>query len=164
MRMWSVGAFFVGVAIAFGGVFFVPSYMLLHSHIGTVTQETDSLEGRATTAREAKALVKKTNLFATELTQGLHNYTFSEIITAIQSVQGDGVELESFTASRDETGAIGEIKVRGSAVSREDLTAFKKNIEAQSMFGTAEVPIEDFVKGSDLPFTITISVTSQNHD
>ena len=56
------------------------------------------------------------------------------------------------------------MKLSGVAASRDALTLFESTLEADPLFEEASVPISDLVRGSNLPFTMTIMLTPPDYE
>ncbi len=157
LRVTTLWAFLGTAALVGISALFLPSYLLIESEKRAFeAAHVISSETRETIA-DIEAEVTAANGLATELKGRMTRGTITESVRAVFEAVPSGVVVSSYVTSRTALG-IESIRVQGVATSREALIAFQQALEAQEAFTDAEVPIDDFVKGSDLSFEIHISV------
>jgi hypothetical protein len=135
----------------------VPSYMLVESERRAIALQ------HAFPAETAEAIafvedeVKTANAFARELKRWHAARSVSTLIEAMLESVPAGVTLRSYDIVRTENG-IETMVIVGVAGSRERLIAFQEALQKREEFGDAKIPIEDFVKERDLPFSVRITI------
>lgn len=84
----------------------------------------------------------------------------AERIVAISDAEVSGITLASISYGlKDETDPKSiHISLSGLARTRETLLAFQKSVQAVDFVQSVDVPVESFAKGSDLPFSMEISI------
>ena len=159
-RVVTVWAVLVCGAVLVGGILLIPSFVLLRSELSAVSTESSALKASGTNAAGIEATVKEANELAGLLAQeGIGAVMLSDVVSSIDADVPRGVSLSSYVVKRDGTN-IQAVQVSGVANSRETLTMFRDALEQDPFFERAEVPISDLVLGTDLPFTITITMAN----
>lgn len=157
IRVATLWAFLGTAALVGAGALFLPSYLLIESEKKTfeAAHVISNEAGEAIAGIETE--VTAANGLATELKQRMTTSAITDVIHAVFVAVPTGVAVNSYQIERTELG-VEAVRVNGVAVSREALIAFQSGLEEREEFTDAAVPIDDFVKGSDLPFEINISV------
>ncbi len=66
------------------------------------------------------------------------------------------IKISSIVYNSD-SGSIKKIQITGSAPSRERLLLFRRALEENTLFKSVDLPISNFIKGSDIIFSLTLS-------
>ena len=162
-RIGTVWALLVTVAFLISTVFLLPSYVLLKAHLSAAELEAQTLTDVERDVVNTEVLIKEANFFAGELAGGAEGEDFTIIVEALDTALSSDIELRTFTLVRTEDG-VEEMKLSGVAASRDALTLFESTLEADPLFEEASVPISDLVRGSNLPFTMTIMLTPPDYE
>lgn len=153
--VWSVMLTFGFLALS---VLLLPTYRVIQSERGVVGDRQDIIFAEPAANTEGSVqIVEETNVLARELVQKTVLVTLSEIIAAVNTAAIDGVHIRSYDVTRNGT-AVQSLQIQGVASTREVLAAFKTSLENQALFASAEVPIGDLVRDTNLPFVITIDI------
>jgi len=154
----SVWAFLIsGVCIVIA-VLLAPLYVLIHSQLVALSAEVRK-EGEADISfKEAEKTVIETNKIVSQLHITSSRTNPTEVLTAVTEAADQAIILNKFSVTETDD-VISSVQVTGSATSREALTDFKSALERSALFTSAEVPISDLARESDLPFDITVTLS-----
>jgi hypothetical protein len=84
-----------------------------------------------------------------------NNYVVSEkVIGQILIHKMSDIKISSISYQNDSKGKL--ISINGTAPSRERLLVFRKSIEDDKAFSKVDLPISNFVRGSNITFAMTI--------
>ncbi len=79
--------------------------------------------------------------------------TFNQVLSTIPS----GITITQFLYNEENEGTTA-LQINGNATSREVLQNFKTTLQSNTKFSDVNLPISDFVKKSDINFSISFSV------
>ncbi len=133
----------------------VPSYVLVSARLSDAESRKSTLaQGGDTvkideTEKELDAIRQKITI----LGPISERVPVSTAIAQLFSRVPEGVVLSSFSIRRQG----GAIVVSGTAKNRETLVAFSKALEGDAFFKKVELPVSNFTKGKDVPFTMSLS-------
>ncbi len=77
------------------------------------------------------------------------------VIQKIVSKQIPGIKITEITVTHDQLEGR-KISIRGGAVSRDKLLAFSQSLGDDKSFKKVDLPISNFIKGSDIQFYLTL--------
>jgi hypothetical protein len=100
-----------------------------------------------------KDLDKKLKLI--EKSETNHYLVSENVINQILKHKTDSIKISSINYNNDTKGKT--INISGVATSRDILLAFKKTVEEDPAFKKVDLPISNFVKGSNISFSMTIT-------
>ena len=143
------------------GVCLVPSY------IYSKQEESDLLATKAMyeqreTGELKQSLISAINDINTRLT-GFNETTFSSPIVAsfidpIMKARVASVYISKLDYATTANTSVASVEIAGVATSREDILTFAGNLKNIPGVTAVDVPITNFIKESNMPFTITINV------
>ncbi len=152
---------FLGVAIVsvFGIVSLVPAYLSLFFHKENVIAETEALqksialEDKSVAAEFASA---KKEISVLTAGKGKNSVT-EDIMRVLGKKEGvGGIHITAITYEK--RGTEDGISIGGEADDRASLRAFQKALEEEYRFGKVNIPVSNFVKEHNIPFTVTIAL------
>ncbi len=83
-------------------------------------------------------------------------YIFSEkVINEIVSQKISGIKINSFFYQNDSLEGR-KVRITGFAQNREQLLLFRQALESDSLFKNVDLPISNFVKGSNIEFSLNL--------
>ena len=90
-----------------------------------------------------------------------NNFLSERVINKIISKRIEGIKINEISY---QLGSSGEekINVNGNALSREILLSFRLSFEKDQSFSKVDLPISNFVKGSDIEFSLTLILKPEN--
>jgi len=137
----------------------IPSFVLVRTQLEALELEVLKGSGTEQDFKDSENLVRAANSLAGQLGSSGALVSLNEIVLTIQEAAGSDVVLSGQSVKRGESG-IEYINIRGTAKSREALAGFKTALERSALFDTALIPISDLAREVDLPFTITVTMSS----
>lgn len=158
LRTVSVCAMILGVVILLLAIAHMPTYVLVDAQTDALesTARKESERGEAVKVLEAE--VGRTELIIKQLKRTKDLPREIDIVAEIRQHASNGIRLTAFTV--DVSGQkTDQIQVSGVASTREMLAGFKTALESSPLFEKAEIPISSLVRDTDLPFTVTLTLT-----
>ncbi len=140
-------------------VLLLPAYIYLQREVSMKTAELNSLSGAAKTDQEKEAQSQLTALTdeSTHLLQLASAPTASSVLRQVLAVPRPNVRLTGFTFTPPTKAGLGSMQVSGVAATRESLRSYDQALGALSFVKSADLPISDYAKESNIPFTITLT-------
>jgi hypothetical protein len=156
VRVVTMWLFTLSVSSLVVALLLLPVYVLVTSQV----------EAYASDATEATKKVAEYDLSATSLVMASkqaqmivalrQSESFSEMIELLESLKGEGIVLESFNLTRDDGAKMGNIKIEGQALTRQDLVDFRDLLLSHSKIKEVNLPISNLAKDKNIPFNIAI--------
>ena len=155
VRIASVWFILLGAAALTLAVLHVPVYVLIQNQLQTYSSLYDNAAEESTSFEKAEAEIVRANDTVTLLATARNVRPLVPYVSEIEALAGSAIEINSLTMSR--TGTVLEsIQVSGVAASREALVSFSQAVEAADNFTSAEIPLSNLAKDSNIPFTINV--------
>lgn len=137
----------------------VPSYVLV-----TVRRdEMISQKNVSTTVKDADRLAsieKEIDLAKAKLsvlTPVISKQSISFVLNKLFSRLSPGISLTAISVGRGDSQ--GTMSISGVARTREALVSFSKMLEGEVFFKKVELPVSNFTKGRDVPFTMSLTIS-----
>lgn len=159
MRVVSVWAFLLGAIFISGFFLLLPSYILVNIQLDTLSTKEPSSDDTEMRFQIAEQEIIEANAISKQLSKKELATNMSDIITAITGATKPGIELKRFEVTRG-VNVFEPILVQGSAETREILLGFKTELERSPLFESATIPIADLITDTNLPFVVTLKVSS----
>ena len=160
-RLGTVVALLLTILVVVHGILFSPSYFNLEqskaneqAHLNAITERLASsgdqeIVGRlATLDRETEHLSK-----ISAAPSAVGN------VRAIILLPRSGITLTSFSFTPPFGKSPGQMRVSGTAASRDSLRRYQSTLATLPGISGADLPISAYAKESDIPFTVTLSGT-----
>lgn len=152
--LWAI-ALFVSAGILF------PAYYLIGSQVSvyetSAVQASKKLasydnvsESLVQASKEAKVIIDESNL-----------PIFSDYISLIEGLQGDGIQVSKIQLNRDQN-SIGPILLSGIASDRQTLASFRDRLLESEQIVSVDLPISNLANDSDIQFNITVTLANEN--
>jgi Tfp pilus assembly protein PilN len=137
----------------------VPSYILVSLNRDEAIAQKQSpisdIGADAVSLTEKELAIAQEKLFV--LTPLVSRQPISFVLTKLFSRIPHGVTISSITMNRSVTK--GMVVVSGIATTREVLVSFAKALEGEAFFKKVELPVSNFTKGKDVPFSISLNAS-----
>lgn len=156
VRVISVWLMLLGAGALMVGVLYVPVYVLIQSQLESYSSKYEVASSENSEFVAAEKEVQRANTVALLLSSKKESVKFSDLLETLESLSGPAVAINDFSFSRTETEKVSNITIIGIAQSRQALVAFSQAIENDELFESAEIPISNLAKDSDIPFSIRI--------
>lgn len=156
LRVGATCGFIIGVVFLLLTATLVPTYVLTRAQIQEYQTRMKGVGNEAQAFADAEKEAEKTQILLAQLQTNPSTFRASDVVREVERVAPHGIVFKTFSILST-AGVAKTIQVQGTASTREVLIQFKKAIEASDVFEKAEIPIADFAKDVDLPFTVTIS-------
>ena len=160
LRLLTVALFMSALLLAIHSVLLIPSYAFLQAQILNQNVEKEfigkTLEASGSEEVEERLalLNAKIALLETLPSQPL----FIDAIEEVLEVSRTGIKITQISYTPNDAKV--QISVRGVAEDRDSLRSFAKRLEEREGIAGVEFPIGNLSKDKDLPFTISITLTS----
>jgi hypothetical protein len=141
------------------GVLLLPSYLYERQTVDTDAAQLASLSANLKTTQEQQVQTRLTALQAesTHLLGLGKAPAASTALRAVLAVPRPGITLIGFTYTPPAGTTQGSMVITGNADTREDLQTFDGTLGALPFVTSANLPISDYAKDTNIPFTITLA-------
>lgn len=159
LRLGVVAVFTVSALILSSSILLAPSYLLAVSKYNSVSRELLALElEQGSTEREKEVNIqirdenKKIDLFLKGGDDGW--LSPSGVIWGIVGKKGDAIKIRGFMyeASANKE----RLVITGTADDREGMASFVGALKKEQTFTKVELPIQSYVKSSDIDFSVVV--------
>lgn len=135
----------------------VPLYVLVNSQLDAFSDLYEAAASDDLEFKNSTAQINQANEMAQVLRVSEDDYHFSEIISQIDKIAGEEIDISSYNMGREE-GVLSSVTINGQAGTRQSLASFKDRLEFDERFVSAALPISNLAKDVDIPFNITIKL------
>jgi len=148
-----LSSFFVSLLVLI--ILFIPSAIFSKYKYNSLTIQLNSIKATyQNTNEDPTALIKKINTLTRLLSVPDNFVSNSDVIKKIVALKSDNIKIISFSIMKADS--VRKISISGTALSRDDLTLFDKNLKKDGFFSNVNLPISDLIKdGSDFNITMT---------
>ncbi|MDP9249157.1 MAG: hypothetical protein M3M85_01440 [bacterium] len=157
-----LGAVFIaalGFCVAVGAVSLMPTYFLVSSELNIAEQKLFVQQNQPPTQTDQNLAASVEDLdrkLALVESAEKNPYLISKsVIQAITIRKMPDIEITKFIYEKEGIGGR-KIIILGEAPSRERLYQFRRALEGDVSFKKVELPISNFVKGSDIQFSLSL--------
>lgn len=154
IRLTIVGLVGLLVLVVISGVFIFPTYLRVSTENNLSLMQKQAIERQITeqTGQNAGEDIKsvKQNMNIASLDQ-------RSVILAIDAVlkaQSKDIKLTNFSYTYNSKAST--LAINGISANRQSLQLFQKNLSSDSIFSSAELPLSNYAKDSDIPFSINL--------
>ena len=155
MRLISVGMVLIATACVIIALLNVPVYVLIRSQLDAFLQEYTQANLESKSFQDSEQSVARANEIA-KLLAADEGQKLLQIVEILDGLTTNAVVITDFSVAVEKK-KLKPIVIRGVAPTRLSLTTFRDAIESHEMFETAELPLSNLAKDSDIEFTITIT-------
>lgn len=160
IRVASVWLCLLGAAALTIVVLNVPSYLLIQNQLQAFGSKYANASMQQTSFEKVETDITRANNAAVLLASTNKFQAMVPVVEKIEALTNEGIELSDFTVARKER-AIESVEVRGVARDRESLVLFSNTIEADEDFVSADLPLSNLAKDSDIPFLLSVVLSKQ---
>jgi len=162
VRVVSIWLFTLSIFGLVVSLFLLPVYVLVTSQVDAyASSAVEATEKVAEYDLSAVSLVKVNR--QAQMLVGLREMSnFSEMIDTIESLKGEGISLDGFSLVR-ENKKIGAVKIEGEAFVRQNLVDFRDSLLGHPDIEDIHLPISNLAKDKNLPFSISVTLTSNEN-
>ena len=150
---------FFCIAVFISLIMMVPSYLVSLEKKNLTVQRLNTQKNELIPEIDQKALVSIKDLdtkLALIENARKNKFIFSEkVINEISSKKLTGIKINSFFYQNDFIEGK-KISITGVAQDREQLLLFRQALEEDDLFKNVDLPISNFVKGSDIEFNLNL--------
>ena len=141
---------FLGVVGAFS---IFPGYIISHYRDISIAEQSKSAQTNKVDVSAQEKIVKFTNELILLLTQ-LENKKPSDPMSNILAKKNTNISITQISYTKDKDGF--KFAVKGIAETREGLITFIRDLKADKNLSGVSLPVSDFVKSSDIDFSLNI--------
>jgi hypothetical protein len=156
LRVFTVWVILIASACVMIATLYMPVYVLVKSQLDAYLQAYTQASVESESFKDSEKAVEKANDIAELLSAANKALPFSTVIYELEEVSRQyKITITEFVLLRDD-GKLQPIVLRGTALSRLDLTSFRDAVEAHELFKSVELPLSNLAKDKDITFSITI--------
>lgn len=160
IRVCSVWFILLGAAALAVASLNVPVYMLIQNqqliNAGMFTDASD----QKTSFEKIESEIMAANNTAALLATVKQTTPLNQYVQDIEALANESITVDSYQFSKD-NGTLTEVIISGTAANRSSLLDLSDALESDSRFASAEIPLSNLAKDSDIPFMITIVLASE---
>ena len=159
MRRWIVFLLFLFVSGLIATISIFPSRMLSTSKIAAVKKQITIIKNSAILkeAENLNARLSQTNLKLKALSVSTETTAISTLLDNVIKKKGANNTLVGFSYKKGTDKAPGLLILSGIARDRESLLSFVKELKTDQLFTKVDLPVSNFTKEKDVPFSIELS-------
>jgi hypothetical protein len=159
-RLFVIFLFFLSCAIIAGIISLAPSFFLSQNQENQALIQTQELQK----SRQAGGFDKiekdlaQSQLLVQKIKTNSGGSLYYDVIQSILTHRTAGITLTSFDFAGSSSSATStDVIIQGKALTRDDLIAFKKDLEQDKHFKQVELPISDLAKSKDISFAFRMA-------
>lgn len=157
MRLTILALCSVFFLVLITGIFLVPSYLIANVNARSAQDQLEMIKShRDPEMEKISASIQSVNKNLLVLTSSLYTVSVPEdIFKPIIDARGTGVTFAQMLYEKKEK--IGwSVTLHGSALSRQEMLIFVKNLEDSGRYEKINVPIGDLIKGQNVEFDLVL--------
>ncbi len=164
LRLAVAALTFLSISGAVLVILFAPSYILSNTKETFAQKQFDAHQGNETAAIDADMsqsiddINKKLQIF-TGL--GKPFLVSDSVIAPILRQKSQAIRIRQVAYTKSSDGKTPEVTLSGTADSREALLSFVDRLKTEQAFSKINLPVSNFVKGSDIDFSLQITLLAQ---
>ncbi len=141
-------------------ILLLPTYVLLGKSYQTKEARLASVESTLSSTDESSLSAKLSALSndVATLTALETVPAASSVMRSILAIPHTGVSLSGFSYTPASGGSPGKVAISGTAASRDNLRVYQLALQNASFVSSADLPVSAYAKGSDIPFTIVVTL------
>ena len=166
IRLATVAVWLLIILVLVQGVLLIPSYIFQNETVIARTTQLQKLSANVSTAQEQQVQtgLKALQAESSYLLNLQGTPTASTALRAVLAVPRQGISITGFTFGPPSTvtpatSALRTMQITGMAATRENLRTYDAALSALPFVSNADLPISDYAKDNDIPFTITLTGT-----
>jgi hypothetical protein len=137
----------------------VPAYAFVTARRDAVVEQLAQVkDGRASGAATSSLALVETVTKTVEIL-AVPTLSVIAVIDGVAETAGSGITVREINVTSDDFGRTMRAEVSGSAATRQGLIDFAADLRESEQFEDARVPVSALVKDSDIPFSMTVTVT-----
>jgi len=130
-----------------------PSYIISFYRDISIEGQSKTIQSTKTDTSEQENIVKITNELVTLISQ-FEDKAPSVPMSNILDKQNKDIKIVEISYSKENNGF--RFVIKGTALTREGLLSFVKDLKSDKKLSGVNLPVSDFVKSSDINFSLTI--------
>jgi hypothetical protein len=132
-----------------------PAYIISFYRDISIKSQSASVEANKIDTNEQESLVKTTNELILFLNQFKNEKPSVQMLGVLEKTNKN-IKINQISYSKRDS--LYQFIFKGVADNREGLLSFVKDIKLDKNISAVDLPVSDFVKSSDIDFTITLSI------
>lgn len=140
----------------------IPLYVLFASLDRSLAVQVNNAELVAENFDEAERAVAETRALIQHLDRGEQsNVSFYELVDGLDQISGTEVTLSNFEMERVD-GGFNRITLRGEAITRGSLAAFRDRLVSDARFEQVDLPLGSLAEDRNINFSLSVSVVGNS--
>lgn len=149
----------LGLATVINAVLIAPSFFYLNLQKKIVENQLASTNEISSEEKENASVLLADLSKKIELIKSTQKSKFlvsEEVIKKVINTKTDGIKINeiSYEGLQDKK----FIEIKGEALSRENLIFYKNNLEKNTEFSKVDLPVSNFIKSRNIPFSLKIDI------
>jgi hypothetical protein len=169
-RLVSVYALMIAVVVIAAATLLMPQYLFVQARQETIEASRHSEADSETAFKEHEKLITDMNSLVRELNALAPSLPVTEVLRTLDDVPRTGVRVTGFQfpkgdywnpAAPPDQSMNPVFQMTGQATSRATLASFRGALEATPLIETAQVPLSDLARDTNLTFTMTVTLSRE---
>jgi Tfp pilus assembly protein PilN len=154
IRLAIIGFSGLIVLAVISGVFIFPTYLRISTENNISSIQKQALENQIilqtgqNSGEDIKSVKQNMSIAS------LDRRSVISAIGAVIQAQSQDIKLTNFSYAYNSKAST--LSINGTASNRQSLQSFQKNLSAHKLFTSAELPLSDYAKDSNIPFSINL--------
>ncbi len=153
LRFFSIFLIFAALALFILAIFSLPVSVLQKYQLSSIREDGEFTEEVEDGRKKREEESVKIQTLITHINSKSKTINFSETISRIDTLAGEGVYLTNFSFDSKN-----KITITGRAATRTDLSDFRDRLNNEKDFSSVELPLTSLVNEKDALFTITLTI------
>lgn len=133
----------------------LPTYVLVSNQVDVYASSAAEATERVSEYDLSAGALVKANKMAQKIFELRNTKNFSVIVEQLSALEGDGVEIDSYSFYRKENDLL-PVKVTGVSATRQSLSDFRDLLLQQDNISEVVLPISNLTKDKDIEFSISV--------
>lgn len=158
-RVASVWLYLWAFALFAGGCLLLPAYVLIGSQVNVYATSVEEASEKVANYETVSTALVRSSQEARVLLDAREERQFSEYIALFRALQEDTIVLSEVRLSKSASG-FAPATLSGVATDRQALASFRDRVLALPEVATVDFPISNLTQGSNIDFSLTVSLIS----
>jgi hypothetical protein len=161
LRVLTVWALLGTVVAILFALTIAPVYVLVTSKIDAYQESATIASEKIASFRSVSEDLRVSSDQAEQLITGFRNLSLYSVVSLFQTLEGNGINLNTINVSRGVNNSLGPVSISGRAVDRQVLADFRDRLLAEDAIEVVDFPISNLAKDRDIDFSMTLTMSSK---
>lgn len=160
LRVVTAWFFLWGLSLLIAITLLFPAYIFTTTQLNVNAESARSAEESVADFENLSKELEKASLQAQYVIENSRLTRAHQYINLFESLEGDSISVAEVNFVKDTKG-VQPISLKGTAVDRESLAAFRDRLLAEEAVSQVDLPISNLAKDKDIDFSITVTMNNK---